>query len=369
MDEPKASRLTRPATANSCNSCNVRRIKCSGERPCRQCTSAQRECLYPEPIEKVTMPRAELEALRRRCASLERRLAAAEEARDRAGSPSASPRAESAETPSLDGDPQSGFNPGGIDGRMLADPAGTSRYLGETSGATFLDTLKELIATATPLAQVLGSREPGETRAGAAFLGSLGRYQTHDSHPLMLPPAADPLALPPEADIVAALSQVRYFIQDGGGAFPSGGILFWPLKDLQTISTLVSTPGVQGPDGRVMPGPHHRPLALYHAAFAFARLLNLRDPGSAVDGNLGEDYYAKSRSLLGNLLDRTTYTIDDIAVLALIALYLIENNRRDAAYIAINNAMTVSVMHGLHKGCSGDEVAARTFWTVYVLDR
>lgn len=352
----------------------MRRIKCSGERPCRQCTSAQRECLYPEPIEKVTIPRADLEALRRRCASLERQLAAAEPAdrlldvRHRVGSTSASSRAETTETLSLDGDTHSAFSPGGIDGRMLADPAGTSRYLGETSGATFLDTLKELIATATPLARVL-DREPGDSPAGAAFLGSVGRYQTHDSRPLSLPPAVDPLALPPEADVVAALSQVRYFIQDGGGAFPSGGVLYWPFKDLQTLSALVSSPGVQGPDGLVLPGPHHRPLALYHAAFAFARLLNLREPGSAVDGQLGEDYFAKSRALLGNLLDRTTYTIDDIAVLALTALYLIENNRRDAAYIAISNAMTVSVMHGIHKGWSGDEVAVRTFWTVYVLDR
>ena len=58
---------------------------------------------------------------------------------------------------------------------MLADPAGTSRYLGETSGATFLDTLKELIFTATPLAKVLDGVSV-ETRAGAAFLA---KYYGH----------------------------------------------------------------------------------------------------------------------------------------------------------------------------------------------
>ncbi|KAL2133218.1 hypothetical protein VTI74DRAFT_2727 [Chaetomium olivicolor] len=364
----------RKRVATACNSCNVRRIKCSGDRPCRQCTTAQRECLYPEPVERVTIARAELESLQRRCASLERQLAATErgdrrvEAQHPVGSPSTSPGADTIETLSLSSETPHSIPPGSIDGRLLADSAGASRYLGETSGATFLDTLKELIATATPLARVLNG-DSGDHSAGAAFLGSVGQYQTHDSRPMVLPPGLDPLTLPSEADITAALSQTRYFIQDGNGAFPSGGALFWPFEDAQRIVSIASLPGAPGPDGRTLPGPHHRPLALYHTAFAIARLLNLREPGSAVDGHLGENFIARARSLMGNLLDRTIYTIQDIAMLALLALYLIENNRRDAAYMAISNAMTISVMHGIHKGVSGSEVAVRTFWTVYVLDR
>ncbi|KAL2017426.1 hypothetical protein VTK56DRAFT_2082 [Thermocarpiscus australiensis] len=359
----------RKRVATACNSCNVRRIKCSGERPCRQCTSAQRACLYPEPVEKVTIPKAELESLRRRCASLERRLAATEpadagNARQGVGSPSALSRSDTTETMSLDGDARLG----GIDGRMLADPAGNSRYLGETSGATFLDTLKELIATALPLARVLQGN-PGETPAGAAFLGSVGRYQTHDSRPLMLPQAVDPLTLPSESEIAAALSELRYFIQDGNGLFGSGGIFFWPFEDPQSVIALASTRGVKDSDGAAKPGPHRRALALYHAAFAVAHTLTLREPNSAVDGQLGEVFFARARSLLGNLLDRTIYTISDLAVLAMMAFYLIENNRRDAAYISISSAMTISIVNGVHKGWLGDEVGVRTFWTVYILDR
>ncbi|KAL2158794.1 hypothetical protein VTH06DRAFT_3986 [Thermothelomyces fergusii] len=365
----------RKRVATACNSCNVRRIKCSGERPCRQCTTAQRDCLYPEPVERVTIPRAELESLRRRCASLERQLAATEQSgrlldagQQLVSSAVASSRAEAADSSSPSGEVRHSIRPGGIDGRMLADPAGATRYLGETSGATFLDTLKELIATATPLAQVLDG-ESGDGSAGSAFLGSVGQYQTHDSKPMMLPVSVDPLALPSEADMSAALSQVRYFIQDGNGAFGSGGIMFWPFDDVQHILSLVSLPSMQGPGGVIRPGPHHRPLALYHTALAIAHLLTLREPGSAVDGQLGEEHFARARALLGNLLDRTTYTIHDIAALTLMTLYLVENNRRDAAYMAISNAMTISVMHGLHKGGSGSEIGVRTFWTVYVLDR
>lgn len=315
----------------------------------------------------MTIPRTELESLQRRCASLERQLAATER-RQQVASPSTSPRADTANGSSLGAESHRTLRPSGIDGRMLADEAGISRYLGETSGATFLDSLKELIAIVTPLARVLGGGS-AEDAAGAAFLGSLGQYQTHDSRPMVLPQAVDPLALPPEADIAAALSQVRYFIQDGNGSFPSGGVMFWPFEDVQSIISLASLPGVQGPGGHTRPGPHHRALALYHTAFAVAHLLQLRDAGSAVEGHLGEDHFARARSLLGNLLDRTTYTVSDIAVLALTALYFVENNRRDAGYMAISNAMTISVMHGLHKGGSGNEVGVRTFWTVYVIDR
>ncbi|KAK3901830.1 hypothetical protein C8A05DRAFT_34490 [Staphylotrichum tortipilum] len=386
----KVSPDERKRVATACNSCNVRRIKCSGDRPCRQCTSAQRACLYPEPVERVTIPRAELESLQRRCASLERQLAVAEPGHRRpdprpqqlvspsasvsasasaSTSASASVRADPSEAPSPNGNAHVAPPPGGIDGRMLADSDGISRYLGETSGATFLDTLKVLITTATPLARVLEAGSGEKTPAGAAFLWSVGQYQTHDSRPMALPPAVDPLALPPEPDMAAALAQVRYFVQDGTGQFPSGGIMYWPFDDVHKYISLASAPGAQGPDGVTRPGPKHRPLALCQAAFALAHVLNLREPGSSVDGKLGEDHFARARVLLGDVLDRTTYSISDIAALALMAVYWLENNRRDAAYMAISNAMTISVMHGLHKGASGNETDVRTFWTVYVLDR
>ncbi|SPQ23514.1 350fac74-ea02-4724-bed3-172135972bed [Thermothielavioides terrestris] len=380
---PRRKKVAPDERKRVATACNVRRIKCSGERPCRQCTTSQRECLYPEPIERVTIPRAELESLQRRCASLERQLAATERGGHLSEAapqqPGSVPSAQSLTNagpadPRLslgDADLRRPNPPGGIDGRMLADPTGTPRYLGETSGATFLDTLKELIVTVTPLVRVLNRRST-DAPAGAAFLGSVGQYQTHDSRPLMLPEDVNPLALPPEADVAAALSQVRYFIQDGSGAFASGGIMFWPFEDAQSILALASHPGVPGsvgPGGRTVPGPHHRSLALYHAAFALTRLLNLREPGSFVDGQLGEESFAKARALLGNVLDRTTYTISDIATLALMAVYFIENNRRDAAYMAIRNAMAISVMNGIHKGVAVNEVSVRTFWTVYVLDR
>lgn len=56
-------------------------------------------------------------------------------------------------------------------------------------------------------------------------------------------------------------------------------------------------------------------------------------------------------------------------VLTLMALYLIENNRRDAACMYVCIAMHISIMHGVHRGWSIDEKGKRVFWTLYILDR
>lgn len=250
------------------------------------------------------------------------------------------------------------------EGRLLQDTDGTARYLGETSGATFLDNLKSFMFTIFPLAFHHGPPAATQTlESGATFLASVGRYQTQDSRPLQLP-AVDPMWLPSRTEMTLMLAALRYFIQDGNGDFPSGGVFFW--GDLSTVPLdLRSDPPAASPgtDAR------QRNLAFFHAAFAFATHLGLTAANSKLEGQLGETFFARARILLGNPLDTTTYISDDVSVLALMALYLVENNRRDAAYIYISTAMHISIMHGVHRGWSVDEMGKRTFWTVYILDR
>ncbi|KAL5380361.1 hypothetical protein PMIN06_011646 [Paraphaeosphaeria minitans] len=59
------------------------------------------------------------------------------------------------------------------EGRMLFDPDGNMRYLGETSGATFLDLLKAFMLTLVPLAFV---PDPGSIipKDGSTFVAPLG---------------------------------------------------------------------------------------------------------------------------------------------------------------------------------------------------
>jgi hypothetical protein len=71
-------------------------------------------------------------------------------------------------------------------GKMLFDQAGKSRFHGATSGATFLDGLKQFIVFWNPERMAAG--QDLEDLVG---LEPEGLYQTDDSRPLLLPPEAE----------------------------------------------------------------------------------------------------------------------------------------------------------------------------------
>ncbi|GJC98935.1 fungal specific transcription factor domain-containing protein [Colletotrichum higginsianum] len=367
--------------------CNIRRIKCSGERPCRQCRSSSRDCQYPTIIEKVSVSRNELDDLRKKLDAAERALLAAvpdhtarrqlllQQQHD--GDASAGSSSRAASCLSFTPPPQhrrkdefheTAFNVDGeadaadaadadtAEGRQLKDQDGRARFLGETSGATFLDHLKEFMSTVSPLAFNKPWLSPTPNN-GSAFLASLGRYQTYDSRPVEAEPDPDPIALPSRADMSAMLADLRHFIQDGNGTFPCGGIYWW--------GDLGSVPNPTPPDAI---RHRFRHLAFYHTAFAVACQASTTAASMPVPHDLSQRYFSRARMLLGNPLDITQYTISDVAVLALMGFYLIEMNRRDAAYIYVSNAMHISIMHGAHRGWV-DERGKRVFWTLYILDR
>ncbi|OHE90680.1 fungal specific transcription factor domain-containing protein [Colletotrichum orchidophilum] len=367
----------RKRVATACNSCNVRRIKCSGERPCRQCRSSSRECQYPTVIEKVSVSRNDLDDLRRKLEIAERalQLAVPDDASrqlllqqdvdvkdSRAGSaPSITPP-----------EPHDAYDAASneivtetADGRRLQDQDGRARFLGETSGATFLDYLKEFMSTVSPLAFNRPWLSPTPNN-GLTFLSSLGSYQTYDSRPIEVESTADPLSLPSRTEMSAMLVNLRYFIQDGNGSFPCGGIYWW--GDLGTVPSDPNPVAFPPGTSPQVACDNYRHLAFYHTAFAVACQANTTANSMPVPRDLSQSYFARARMLLGNPLDITRYTISDVAVLALMGFYLIEMNRRDAAYIYVSNAMHISIMHGAHRGWV-DERGKRVFWTLYILDR
>ncbi|KAK1540346.1 fungal specific transcription factor domain-containing protein [Colletotrichum paranaense] len=373
----------RKRVATACNSCNVRRIKCSGERPCRQCRSSSRECQYPTVIEKVSVARNDLDDLRRKLEIAERALQIAvpdDVARrqllqqdvdvkgSRAGSaPSLTPP----EPHDSYGEASNEIVAETADGRTLHDQDGRARFLGETSGATFLDYLKEFMSTVLPLAYNPQWLSPTPTN-GLTFLSSLGSYQTYDSRPIEVESNVDPLSLPSRDEMAGMLADLRNFIQDGNSEFPCGGIYWW--GDLSqpppapTVSGDVKPEVFPSGTSQQVVSDNYRHLAFYHTAFAVACQANTTASSMLVPKDLSQIYFARARLLLGNPLDITRYTISDVAVLALMGFYLIEMNRRDAAYVYVSNAMHISIMHGAHRGWV-DERGKRVFWTLYILDR
>ncbi|QGI91403.1 hypothetical protein CEK26_004472 [Fusarium fujikuroi] len=418
---------------------------CSGEHPCRQCQSSSRDCIYPLPVEKVSITRSELEDLKHKVDLYERVLRDTVPAAVSNAVPDSASRQELSDllgwtasnhdigssavslaaqtTPTIDAiahigrvppelpqlqypsihrqsqqqpphlhlqaqlsdtriqEPSYGLSrthsiqlshPGATpqnrqddeenlvstEGRLLHDPDGYARFLGETSGATFLDYLKEFMTTVLPLAYQ--NLRPGSD--GSAFLSSLGRYQTYDSRPLH-DRDVDPTWFPAPPEMDSMLSELRYFIQDGNCQWPSGGIYWW--GDLSSTPTI---PSVER-DSATLRLAKCRHLAFYQTAFAVVSQAMIMPPQDiSIDPHLSENYFSRARMLLGNPLDITRFTPNEVSVLTLMGFYLIEMNRRDAAYICVSNAMHISIMHGAHRGWL-DESGKRVFWTLYVLDR
>ena len=85
----------------------------------------------------------------------------------------------------------------------------------------------------------------------------------------------------------------------------------------------------------------HRYLAFYHVCFALATSIGhpmLRKS----DQHAGEAYFKRARKLLGNPLDTVRFTLSDVPVLTLMGFYLIELNRRDAAYVYVSNLLAIN---------------------------
>jgi hypothetical protein len=213
------------------------------------------------------------------------------------------------------------------------------------------------MATVFPLAFEAawpGSSNPDTT----AFISGLGRYQTHDSRPL-LTSAVDPLILATREQAAGMLAELRESAQDGRGAFASGGIYYWVDSEAVLEDYLAFVEGVRTPE------LNHN-VVTANAVFAVACQFN---PKCAPDWEtgFGQTFFARARHLIGNPLDASI--INDATVLALLGFYLLNSNRRDAAYIYISVSMHILIVHGVHRAWMVDEQGKRLFWTVYVLDR
>jgi len=79
-------------------------------------------------------------------------------------------------------------------------------------------------------------------------------------------------------------------------------------------------------------------LAFHHVCFALASSVGHANYRHS-EQHTGEAYFKRARVLLGNPLDTVRFTLGDVPVLTLMAFYLIEINRRDAAYMYLGLAV------------------------------
>jgi hypothetical protein len=239
-------------------------------------------------------------------------------------------------------------------GRILQDDSGVKRYMGQPSGATFLDELKHFIKSMVDLVHV---PSPGRDYE---FLQSIGQYQTFDSRPLP-DPTVDEKWLPSDRDMAVMLKDLRSYIQEGGDhILPSGGIYHW--GDLCNLPAKPTNPtGLIHVDTI----DSFRHLAFYHVCFAVASSINHK--GQHSEQNSGK-HLAIARRLVPESLETEKFTVDDIQVLALMAFHLIEINRRGKAFMCLSKAVAIARLHGIGQ-TPRDERTTRIFWTLYIMDR
>jgi hypothetical protein len=243
------------------------------------------------------------------------------------------------------------------DGRILRDAEGQSRYLGESSGAAFIDRLREFVGTVFPLLE----RRDGWSLPlqDEIFTSLLGRYHTHDSRPLMLP-NVDPFFLPEPEEISKLVSIFRFYAGDGSGLSQCGGIYYWGnLEQLQENARRQAARITEMGEGMDT-------LCNLNAIMALACQY---DPslGLPWETHPGETFFARAKFFLINPMEDTSLSY--MRGLCLMGQYLLGLYRRDAAFTYIGLAVRISVIHGLHKAGRSEEQTKREFWNTFILDR
>lgn len=285
----------------------------------------------------------------------------------------------------------SGMDAAATEGSLLQDRDGTKRWLGGTSGATFLDHLKKFMDT---LKSSLGyNLAPMDTSPGVHFLASSGQYQTSDSRLLFSPTAQDNIAAshnlfaaPGGWDVVRSrLAKVSEYMHDCMGAWACGGIHYFGDLSVQGWVAAQQSAGVNNNNNTNSGGSYSssgssnsgnsnststtsaRQLAFYEAAFALGTVYSSNAANSRRDGQLGEMSFAKARRIVGDLTD-TRHGMEDVATLGLMATYMAEMNRRDSAYMHLSHALTICCMSGGLKSFSS-ETEKRIVWTLFCLEK
>ena len=366
-----------------CNDCSLRRLKCSGDRPCARCTSYGRDCVYPTAVEKVTLAKTELDDLKQKLHTYENILRSASldhltpqtsqtpqsdttsygRGDATRASSYATPRlTQVLEHPAASADLEDSRRSQmdkriSTPGRIFQYSSGVGRYRGESSGAAFIDRLKNVLRDLPASEQAQPQHSIREK-----FFDKLDSFIT-DSMAPRHDPSVNPLWLPSDGVIQSGFTKLQSFVRYGSGIWPAGGI-FW-LGDLEALPERPCL-------SRIPQGSLHdfRHLAFYQATLALAFCDEASPSLCHADAQVqhSEAFFARAAILLGNPLDIVGREIRDVSTLGLMALYLIQTESLDAASAYLTLAMHISVMLGAHRGLL-DEEGKRIFWSIYSLDR
>ncbi|EXK43525.1 hypothetical protein FOMG_02470 [Fusarium oxysporum f. sp. melonis 26406] len=314
----------------ACRPCHNRKIKCSGGRPCNNCTEAS-ECVYPTRDRQVKVHQSLLDRLVRENQELRARI--------QSGSPETENAVASTLTSNDHPDASAEQILEEIDWFAHTRTSDTPIWIGEISDAAFATRFRQF---------ALSSQTPSH----------IPRTQFASDDVLRLLATTNPAwPTPPRARLL--VQTALQFLWHSYHVVRRSDI----LSALNTFCSAQSNTG-SSPITK----------AKIYAMFALGELRSSKCLSSS-KGLPGLAYFAVASDAIRVINERPQ--LDVIETTLILTLYSLEANRRHSACTLVGSALRLATVMGLHLNIDDTYVAdpelrehrIRVWWSVYVLDR
>ncbi|TID04271.1 putative transcriptional regulatory protein C3C7.04 [Colletotrichum higginsianum] len=403
-----ASRAEAARTSNACQICRDKKVKCSGQRPCKYCAKRGLECVFSAAEKRKLYSVSQIRELEGKVAYYERRRRGTSSAPDAAASsPVLQPISPTWQTPLGELNPD-------------IDAVHNDMDVPQDGSGLVLDG-----TVATPSTGP-GLDQPRTTRSQSTFSPALERVRTGAAtvNTSTTSPVRSGRAIAPESALSSSetfSSEIKTLLvsrsNPGSAASPFAGAATpvphidrrglealavgpWPaeedahamldvvilnvgisqqLFDVRVFSDNLSTLYLDSSSAAAAAAAADVRLPeiwIVEALLVFAvgRLLQGKDDES---GDLpGTAYFREAVKRTPLLSELRRHGVMGVEVMALTALYLQITDRKDDAYLHSNTALRLAISHGMHRANSGQSLRRpenvhknRLWWSVYMQER
>ncbi|KAK6227416.1 fungal specific transcription factor domain-containing protein [Colletotrichum tabaci] len=382
-----ASRAEAARTSNACQICRDKKVKCSGQRPCKYCAKRGLECVFSAAEKRKLYSVSQIRELEGKVAYYERRRRGTSSAPDAAASsPVLPPISPTWQTPlgELNPDVDAVHNDMDVtqDGSGLvldgtvATPS-TGPGLDQPRTARSQSTFSPALERVRTGAATVNTSTTSPVRSGRAIApeSALSSSETFSSEiKTLLVSRSNPGSA--ASPFAGAATPVPHIDRRGLEALAVGP---WPaeedahamldvvilnvgisqqLFDVRVFSDNLSTLYLDTSSAAAAAAADVRLPEIWIVeallVFAVGRLLQGKDDKS---GDLpGTSYFREAVKRTPLLSELRRHGVMGVEVMALTALYLQITDRKDDAYLHSNTALRLAISHGMHRASSGQSL-------------
>ncbi|TIA44811.1 putative fungal-specific transcription factor [Aureobasidium pullulans] len=319
----------KPRKSVACQRCHSHKIKCDGQKPCKNCKVADNsKCDYPVKDRKTTVRESYINDL----------LKEIDRLKQQGSTPQSDHQLQSqSNTPDPSGNTDSG-NPLVRDDAWFVPLDESPIFIGEAACTAFSSRLRQLLLHTQAEIHIARTHYVQDSQ----IVQAADENAPWPSRPQAYLLVESVIATVGQCYHISSLSSVRAILEKA-------------YTDRASLSQM-------------------KQCKLF-ALFALAQVYSPRLAESQDSHFPGLPYFAKARALLPVLPERAT--ADHVEILICFTIYCLAMNRRHSAYWYIGSAMRLAMTLGLHHNIAESQLPdlaarqmrARLWWTVYALDR